>query len=468
VLLALAAAASAEEPSGPQPIALVGGRIVTMAGTPIEGGTVVITGRKVSAVGSGVAIPEGAQQVDVHGMTVLPGLIDALSRLYIYPQDLAEATAIAPSLRASDGLDLFAEHTEEVLRHGVTAVHVAPGDRGLLAGLSAVVKVGSSPGAVDVVNASVAVRGQIGVPAGGSTASLVRLGDYASIRQALLSARDYLFEKHRYERRLAAFERKVAETQEKGEGGATAAGPTGGPPGGAPGGPGGGRGGGRGGGPGSGPPGDGGGRPGGGPPGERPDRPQKPPTDPNSEVLGQVLAGEIPLLLEAHRVPDILNALRLKDEFGIRLVLLGATEGYKVAGEIAKRGVPVVVAPVSTAFSSATRLRLGDHTEANAALLDKAGVEVVLGVGGDSGLASKFVRAAAARAVAGGMNRDHALAGVTSTAARVLGVADRIGAIAEGRDADVVVIAGDPLDPTAPVAMVFMGGKLVYQREAAK
>lgn len=424
LLLALASACVAQEPPpAPAPVvtALVGGRILTMAGEPIDSGTVVITDGKVTSVGSGVAIPEGAQQVDVTGMTVLPGLIDAASRLYLHAEDLYDGNSPVASHQVVDGLDLFTEHTDEVLRAGVTTVHVTPGSVGVLAGLSALVRVGAAPGSADVVRAPVGVRGHIGVPQGAATASLARLNDYAALREALLSARDYLFAEQRYERQMATFERKLAASQAEGEG----------------------------------------------PKPPRPDRPAKPGVDPNNEVLCQVLAGELPLLVEAHRVPEILNALRLVDEFHVRLVLLGCSEGYKVAAEIAQRKAAVIALP-EPAYSRAGRLRFGQVSPANAAVLASAGVEVVLGVGGDEGLHSRFVRAAAASAVAGGMDPKLALAAVTSTAARVLGAESRTGTIAEGRDADLVVIQGDPLDVTAPVRMVFVSGKLVYQREAVE
>ena len=421
----LAMAAGDEAP--PTVLAIEGGIVVTVAGETIAGGTVLITEGKIAAVGREVTVPEGARRIDATGKTVIPGLIDALSTLYLSAQELGEGSAIAPELRVTDGLDTYAKDLDEVLAHGVTAAHVAPGSRGLLAGTSAVVKVAPRPGSVPVVRDTVAVRGQIGVPTGPTTSSLVRLGTYASLREALLGAREYEWALGKYDRELARYERKTA--QPKAEEGKPA------------------------------PPAE--------PAGEKPERPQKPGRDYASEALLRVLHREVPLLIEAHRVADILNALRLQDGFGVRLILLGASEAYKVAPEIARRDVPVIVAPVSLSVVGPSKLRYGEHRRSNAAQLARAGVKVVLGVGGDDWLDSKFVRASAAAAAAEGLPRDQALRAVTLSAAEVLGVADRIGSIAEGKDADLAVIAGDPLDVRAPVDLVLVDGQIAYERGAA-
>lgn len=422
LLLALAAAGAAQEPpsqptAAPVVTALVGGRVLTMTGEPAANATIVVVDGKVTAVGPDVAIPEGAARVDAAGLTILPGLIDCLSPLYLHPEDLADGTAIAASLRATDGLDLFTEHADEVLRAGVTTVHVAPGNRGRVGGVTCAVRVADATGAIEVLAPTVAVRGQIGVPAGDTSASLARLGDYVAIREALLSAQDYLLRQRAFERAMATFDRKLAASETPPEGG--------------------------------------------GKPPPRPDRPTRPGVDPDSEALGRVLRGELPLWIEAHRVPEILNALRLKDEFGLRLVLLGCTEGWKVADEIARRDVAVVLMPGAGVFGSPTRLTLGESRPDNAALLDRAGIRVALATGGPSGLHAKFTRAAAALAASGGMDRDRALAAVTATAARVLGLESRVGQIAEGRDADLLAIAGDPLDLAAPVSWVLTKGEFV-------
>ncbi len=401
-----------------------GGTVLTMVGEPLDGGKVLIVDGKVKAVGMDVEVPEGAKTIDASGKTVLPGLIDGLSRLYLSDQELSEGTSVGPELRVVDGIDLYAEDTDEILAHGVTAVHVVPGNRSLIGGLSAVVRVASDPGSVGSVAEEVAVRGQIGVPAGDSTSSLERLGSYTSVREALLGAQDYLFARERHERALAKYEREKEELKEKKGGAARGQG------------------------------------------NEIPERPKKPSTEYGNEVLVRVLRREIPLHIEAHCVIDILNALRLKDEFEIDLVLLGCSEGYKVPGEISQRGVPVIVAPVSTSFSGASEIRYGDHSRRNAAELESAGVKVALGVGGSEPLHSKFVRTSAAIAAASGLGRQSALEAVTVRLAEILGIGDRIGSIAEGRDADLTVIDGDPLDVRAKVEMVLQNGEVVFERGA--
>ncbi|MBM3477341.1 MAG: amidohydrolase family protein [Armatimonadetes bacterium] len=113
-----------------------------------------------------------------------------------------------------------------------------------------------------------------------------------------------------------------------------------------------------------------------------------------------------------------------------------------------------------------SKLRYGEHSRTNAAQLARAGVKVALGVGGDDPFDSKFVRASAAVA-AEDLPRDQALRAVTLSAAEILGVADHIGSLTEGKDADVVVVAGDPLDVRAPVDLVLVDGQIAYERRAA-
>jgi len=195
-------------------------------------------------------------------------------------------------------------------------------------------------------------------------------------------------------------------------------------------------------------------------------RPAKFKGKPKDDILAKVLRQEIPLQIEAHRVDDILNALRLADEFDFSLVLDKCTEGYMITDEIARRKVPVIVGPVSTSFANTPKLEYRNHDMRNAAILSKEGVKVALGVSGRDGASSKFIALVAAMAVANGMDKDVALRAITLTPAEILGVAERIGSLEVGKDADIVILNAHPLDTFTQVEMVLIEGKIVYERKA--
>jgi imidazolonepropionase-like amidohydrolase len=198
---------------------------------------------------------------------------------------------------------------------------------------------------------------------------------------------------------------------------------------------------------------------------DKPKRPARFRPDPTREVLAKVLSKEIPLQIEAHRVTDILNALRLADEFDFKLILDQCTEGYMIAEEIARSKAPVILGPISISFVDMPRLEYRNHDIRNAAMLSEKGVKLALGVSGRDGASSKFITLTAAMAVANGMDRDMALRAVTLTPAEILGVADRIGSLQVGKDADIVILSGHPLDTLSRVEMVVIEGKTVFERK---
>jgi len=160
--------------------------------------------------------------------------------------------------------------------------------------------------------------------------------------------------------------------------------------------------------------------------------------------------------------------LRLADEFGFTLILDKCTEGYLIADEIARRKVPVIVGPVSTSFVDIPRLEYRNHNMSNAAILSKKGVKTALGVSGRDGASSKFITLAAAMAAANGLDKDAALRAITLTPAEILGVADRIGSLQVGKDADLVILNGPPLDIRSRVEMVMIEGKVVFDRKSQR
>jgi imidazolonepropionase-like amidohydrolase len=175
------------------------------------------------------------------------------------------------------------------------------------------------------------------------------------------------------------------------------------------------------------------------------------------EALQPVVRGEIPLAIQAHRASDLLAAMRLADEFKLKLVLLGAAEGWMIADELARRHVPVVVKPLTNIPSFEA---LAASLE-NAARLQRAGVNLVLSSFDTHN--ARNLRQEAGNAVSNGLDRDAALRAVTLAPARAWGIADRAGSLEVGKDADIVIWSGDPFELTTAAERVFIRGREVPQ-----
>jgi imidazolonepropionase-like amidohydrolase len=171
------------------------------------------------------------------------------------------------------------------------------------------------------------------------------------------------------------------------------------------------------------------------------------------EALRPVVTGRMPLAIYANRASDLLAAMRLAEEFKLKLVLLGAAEGWMVADEIARRKIPVVIKPLTNIPSFDA---LGATLE-NAARLQKAGVTLVLS-SFDTNRAGTL-RQEVGNAISYGLDADAALRSVTITPARVWGIGDRAGSLEVGKDADVVIWSGDPFELTTAAEQVFIKGR---------
>ncbi|MCQ1999517.1 amidohydrolase [Arthrobacter zhaoxinii] len=181
--------------------------------------------------------------------------------------------------------------------------------------------------------------------------------------------------------------------------------------------------------------------------------------DPHLEALAMVLRREIPWRQHAHRADDIGTALRLAEEFGYDLVLDHGTEAHLLADVLAERGVPVLIGPL---FTTRSKVELRGRSMANPGKLAAAGVEISI-ITDHPVVPINFLIFQAALAVKEGLDRDEALRAVTINPARVLGLADRLGSLEPGKDADLVLWSGDPLDVMQRVLKVWIGGREVYR-----
>ena len=173
-----------------------------------------------------------------------------------------------------------------------------------------------------------------------------------------------------------------------------------------------------------------------------------------SEALCRVLEREIPWRQHSHRADDIATALRIAEEFGFELVLDHGTESYLIADRIAEAGVPVLYGPL---IVSRSKVEVRHRTPKAPGILTAAGVKVSI-ITDHPVVPIEFLVDQAALAVKHGMDPADALRSITLNPAEVLRIADRLGSLAPGKDADLVLVDGDPLSPYVHPEKVFVAG----------
>lgn len=192
--------------------------------------------------------------------------------------------------------------------------------------------------------------------------------------------------------------------------------------------------------------------------------PDEEPADPRIAALATVLDGEQPAVLACGAPVDVANALRVREEFGLTGFLTLGTSAWRALPLLVEQSVPVVLPselePLETDAETGEELRVF-----LAQRFHEAGVPLVLDANEGAPWGERSLWYQAAVAVSQGVPRDAALRGVTENTAALLGVGERVGGLADGLDANVVVWTGDPLSATSWVHRVYLEGDLVYERE---
>lgn len=178
------------------------------------------------------------------------------------------------------------------------------------------------------------------------------------------------------------------------------------------------------------------------------------------EALLPVLAGEIPLKAHAHQANDIFTALRIAHEFGLRITLEHVTEGHLIVEELAKeKDVPMAVGP---SLTHASKFELQNKSWATPGVLAKAGCHVSI-ITDNSVIPQQYLPLCAGMAVKAGMDEFDALKAITINPAEHIGVADRVGTLEVGKDADLVITNGCPFEVLTEVKAVFIDGARIAE-----
>lgn len=184
---------------------------------------------------------------------------------------------------------------------------------------------------------------------------------------------------------------------------------------------------------------------------------KRPAFDIKLEALQPVLRGEMPLKAHAHTSDDIFTALRIAREFGVKITLEHVTEGHLVADELAKEHVPMAVGPTLT---SATKFELRNKSWTTPGVLAAAGCLVSI-ITDSPVIPQQYLPLCAGLAVHAGMDPFAALQAITINPARHIGIEDRVGSLEEGKDADVVIVDGDPFEVSSHVKWVLIDGQVL-------
>lgn len=181
--------------------------------------------------------------------------------------------------------------------------------------------------------------------------------------------------------------------------------------------------------------------------------------NPKYESLRPILSSEVPVIFYADKLEDILTAIRIKDEFGLDIILQSCTEGYFIIEELKKRNIPVLLGPYLTDYSN-FELVNRDYKTPN--ILSQANMLTTITTNHPD-IPIDLLAVNCAIAVKKGMDYGEALKTITINPAKILGIDERVGSIEEGKDADIAVFNGDPLKIKTKTLLTIIDGKVVYE-----
>lgn len=367
-------------------------------------GDVAIDGTKISAVGRELSF-DGAEEIDLTGKTVIPGIIDAHCHIGMFEDGMGfegddgnEMSATStPELRAIDAINPFDKCFVEAMQGGVTTCVTGPGSANVVGGQFVAIKTFGRDVEDMVLRFPVGMKAAFGENPKRVYESrhtiYTRMQIAATLRKTLTKAKDY-------ERKLEAAKDDASKTPEK---------------------------------------------------------------DLAMEAMLPVIRGKLPLKIHAHRADDILTALRIAREFGIKVTLDHCTEGYLIP-ELLKEairdtGAGVIIGPLLTDRS---KIELRNQSYKAPAVLYENGIEFAM-MTDHPVIPEQYLPICAGLSVREGLPRYEALKSITVNAARITGIIDRVGSLEVGKDADIAVFDGDPLEVYTHCVMTIINGSICHR-----
>lgn len=410
-------------------------KVIVRPGKTLENASVLIVNGRITAVGTDLEAPEGAEVLE--GKVVCAGFLDVWSNLGVDGESVADSRT-KPHCRTIDALDPYSSGfgREEARASGVLAVRAQVGSGAAFGGFGAWLSTGTSDGDLPVLLDDACQSATVGVSTG-SIDVFDRVSQADKVVDEIRSGLDYGFDWMKYREELAAWEAAIAtaeakltkdfkkakkdrdkEVEEAGKEGKEF--------------------------------------------NEKKYKEDKKPSAPKFDAekaaMERVANGEIPMVVTIHRSAELRALLDGTKQFDrLRLVIAGGTETLGFAEELAGRRIPVIVHPAPLGASRPAHLR--DHDLSLAAQLAEKDVSVLIGSGGGS--ASRDLPLLASLAIGHGLDAEEAFAALTTRAARTFDVADQVGSVQKGRRGDLLILDGEPLAHSTSITHVLVGGQVV-------